>query len=335
LADPARLAAVREARLLDTPAEEALDRLARLAARLLDAPTALVSLVDAERQFFKSALGLSEPWASARETPLSYSFCRHAVESSAPFVVPNAREHPLVRDNPAIEALGVEAYAGVPLLDSQGHALGTLCVIDSHPREWTPAQLETLRELAGATMSTIEFRRAAEPRAAAGAAPPAGQAPDAGLVAEPRRRAERLAHVADALWRATGQLLEAVDRYDHLVRTGAPTPENLAREAQALAEKDAARGRMEASLAEYDVGLGLSTATSGAADAPADALTHRAGALRAAVVEYLRVHRRRTEVEDAFQRGRTNLREFEAAIVALEHAEFVLREAAATYAVAG
>ena len=74
---PARLAALQAVALLDTPTEEAFDRLSRLAARFLNAPVALVSLVDANRQFFKSCVGLPEPWRSRRETPLSHSFCQH------------------------------------------------------------------------------------------------------------------------------------------------------------------------------------------------------------------------------------------------------------------
>src|SRR3954468_22821268 len=74
--DPARLEALRQACLLDTPVEEAFDRHTRLATRTIHAPVSLVSLVDADRQFFKSSVGMAEPWASARETPLSHSFCQ-------------------------------------------------------------------------------------------------------------------------------------------------------------------------------------------------------------------------------------------------------------------
>ena len=82
LLDPARLAQLSRLRLLDTPPEEPFDRLTRLAARTLGAPVALVSLVDDRRQFFKSAHGLPEPWASQRETPLTHSFCQHVVTSA-------------------------------------------------------------------------------------------------------------------------------------------------------------------------------------------------------------------------------------------------------------
>lgn len=94
--DEARLSALRETGLLDTGAEAAFDRLARLVCRAIAAPVALVSVVDADRQFFKGASGLAEPWATRRRTPLSHSFCRHVVATGRPFAVEDAREHPLV-----------------------------------------------------------------------------------------------------------------------------------------------------------------------------------------------------------------------------------------------
>lgn len=158
LGDPARLDALHAADLLDSGADEAFDRFTRLAASLLDAPIALVSLVDADRQFFKSCVGLREPWASARQTPLSHSFCQHAVTSRDIFVVDDARQHPLVKGNLAIHDLGVVAYLGVPLITSDGHALGSFCVIDSRPRRWSDREIGIVRDLAGAVMTEIELR---------------------------------------------------------------------------------------------------------------------------------------------------------------------------------
>ena len=158
--DPARLDGLRRLRLLDTPADEAYDRLTRLAAKLLNAPVALVSLVDEDRQFFKSCVGLAEPWTSARETPLSHSFCQHALGGHEPLVIEDARTHPLVRDNLAIRDLGVVAYAGVPLITASGVALGTLCVIDHKPRAWTSDQIATLQDLAAAVLTEIELHAA-------------------------------------------------------------------------------------------------------------------------------------------------------------------------------
>jgi GAF domain-containing protein len=161
--DPPRLQALRRARLLDTPAEEGYDRLTRLAMNLLNAPIAQISLVDEDRQFFKSAHGLDEPWASARETPLSHSICQHAVAAREPLVIEDARTHSLVKDSLAIRDLNVVAYAGVPLITSAGQALGTLCVIDHKPRAWTAEQIETLKTLAAAVLAQIELRAAGAP----------------------------------------------------------------------------------------------------------------------------------------------------------------------------
>ncbi len=156
--DTHRLDALRRTTLLDSGREEAFDRLTRLAATILRAPIALVSLVDVDRQFFKSAIGLPEPVASERQTPLSHSFCQHTVSSGAPLIIADAREHPLVRDNPAILDLGVVAYAGIPLVTSDGHVLGSFCVIDHQPRVWTEQDIAILKDLAAAVMTEIELR---------------------------------------------------------------------------------------------------------------------------------------------------------------------------------
>ena len=161
LADERRLAVLRDARLLDTPAEESFDRLTKLAISFFEVPVALVSLVDDRRQFFKSAIGLAKPWSEARETPLTHSFCRHVVESREPLIIEDAREHLLVRDNLAIPDIGVIAYAGIPLITADGLALGSFCVIDTKPRKWTAREIEILHTLAGATVAEIELRLAA------------------------------------------------------------------------------------------------------------------------------------------------------------------------------
>ena len=158
LHDPARLAALRALALLDAPEEAAFARLTRLATALLGVPVALVSLVDAERQFFAAQSGLPEPWASRRQTPLSHSFCQHVVTSRAPLVVADARTHPFLRDNLAIPDLGVVAYAGVPLIDADGRALGSFCAIDGAPRDWTADELVLLRDLADLAMAELAHR---------------------------------------------------------------------------------------------------------------------------------------------------------------------------------
>jgi signal transduction histidine kinase len=158
LSDSSRLAALRATGLLDSPPEEAFDRLTRLASHALSVPVALVSLVSDDRQFFKSCIGVAEPWASERGTPLSHSFCQHAVASGEPLVIEDARETPLVRDNLAIPDLDVIAYAGVPLKTSDGAVLGTFCAIDHQPRTWTDADLAFVREMAQSAMTEIELR---------------------------------------------------------------------------------------------------------------------------------------------------------------------------------
>ena len=125
---PGRLEALYGTGLMDSEVSDRYDRLTRLASNLLGAPVALVSLVDDRRQFFKSSLGLAEPWASERETPLSHSFCQHVVTSGSPLRIENAPEHPLVKDNLAIPDLGVIAYLGVPIVGSAGDNLGSFCL---------------------------------------------------------------------------------------------------------------------------------------------------------------------------------------------------------------
>ena len=151
-----RLAALERTRLLDSPPEEPFDRLTRLATRLLRTPVALVSLVDRDRQFFKSAVGLQEPVKSRRETPLTHSLCKHAVELNAPLVIGDARTDPNYRDNPAVRELHFIAYAGVPLTVS-GFALGAFCVIDNQPRTWSYDDVQTLKDLGECAMREIEL----------------------------------------------------------------------------------------------------------------------------------------------------------------------------------
>jgi signal transduction histidine kinase len=162
LTDSKRLSALQATGLLDSPPEEAFDRLTRLVMRVLGVPVALVTLVDDDRQFFKSCVGLPEPWATKRETPLTHSFCQYTVTTGEPLVIEDAREHPELRHNLAIPDLGVVAYAGIPLRTVDGHTLGTFCAIDTKPRQWSDADLETLRDLAASAATEIELRVALE-----------------------------------------------------------------------------------------------------------------------------------------------------------------------------
>lgn len=158
LNDVERLAALEESDLLDTEAEEAFDRLTRLASRLLKAPVALVSLVTSSRQFFKSAVGLNGSWAELRETPISHSFCKYVVQTGEPFVVEDARAHPLVHTNPSTLDGSVVAYCGIPLTTPEGYVLGSFCVIDSQTRMWTDEEVQIASDLAAAAITEIELR---------------------------------------------------------------------------------------------------------------------------------------------------------------------------------
>ncbi len=157
--EKARVQALFRTGLLDTPPEQAFDRLTRLAARLLDAPLAIISLLDRHRQFLKSVSGPASERITSRHTPRSASFCRHVVERGEPLIIEDARTCDLVRDNPAIEQLGVVAYLGVPIIAEDFQVIGSLCVIDDKPRVWTPEDIRTLRELCEITTTEIALRR--------------------------------------------------------------------------------------------------------------------------------------------------------------------------------
>lgn len=145
--ESSRLEALRSLDILDTSSEERFDRLTRLAQRLFDVPIALVSLIDQNRQWFKSCIGLE-----VRETPRAISFCGHAILKDEIFVVPDASKNPVFSDNPLVtEAPFIRFYAGCPLRFVDGSLLGTLCIIDTEPREFSPEDLQSLRDLAELT----------------------------------------------------------------------------------------------------------------------------------------------------------------------------------------
>jgi signal transduction histidine kinase len=157
LRDRARLAALKRTALMDTQTDPAFDRLSRLAAKLLRVPVALVSLVDDERQFFKSCVGLPQPYATTRQTDLEHSFCKHVVQTGQPLVISDARQDPLVKDNLAIRDIGVVAYLGIPIVSGEGQVLGSFCAIDSVPKVWSPDDIETLKQLTASVISEIEL----------------------------------------------------------------------------------------------------------------------------------------------------------------------------------
>jgi GAF domain-containing protein len=150
-----RLAVLWEYEVLDTVPEEVFDDLTELAARICEAPIALISLVDESRQWFKSRVG-----TSVTETSRDVSFCAYAITQTELFIVPDASKderfarNPLVTSDPKIRF-----YAGAPLITPDGHALGTLCVIDKVPRELNADQKQALRILARHVVTQLELRR--------------------------------------------------------------------------------------------------------------------------------------------------------------------------------
>lgn len=157
--DRDRLLALRRSGLLDSRHEDAFDRLTRRACRVIGVPVALVSLIDADRQFFKSAQGLQEPYASARQTALSHSLCRYVVAGRRPLAVSDARVIPALADSPAITELDIVGYAGVPLR-AHGFVLGAFCVIDARAHDWTDEDLAVLHDLSSACSAEIHVRAA-------------------------------------------------------------------------------------------------------------------------------------------------------------------------------
>ena len=150
-----RVAALEKYAILDTDPEQSFDDLALLASFICKTPIALISLVDEDRQWFKSRVGLD-----AKETSRDIAFCSTAILQSDVFVVPDALKDDRFRDNPLVVSdPHIRFYAGAPLINEDGYALGTLCVVDRAPRELAPDQKEALKALSRLVLAQLEFRR--------------------------------------------------------------------------------------------------------------------------------------------------------------------------------
>ncbi len=148
LADPGRLLAVENTGLMDSPPDGNYDRLMSMASDALTVPGAAISLLDRDRQFFKSSKGLPSALAEARQSSLDLSICKYTVSSGEPLIVEDARLDEVLKDHPAVLSHIIVSYLGIPLKDDEGHAVGTLCVWDEQPRQWTIGHVQILEDLA-------------------------------------------------------------------------------------------------------------------------------------------------------------------------------------------
>ena len=150
-----RLEALRSYRILDTEPERRFDDLSLLASYICQTPIALLTLVDVDRQWFKARKGIE-----VAQTPRDIAFCNHAIRQPDLFVVPDALEDERFRDNPFVVAdPHIRFYAGAPLITADGHALGTLCVIDHEPRHLSDEQMEALETIRDQAVAQLELRR--------------------------------------------------------------------------------------------------------------------------------------------------------------------------------
>jgi anti-sigma regulatory factor (Ser/Thr protein kinase) len=190
-AEADRLAALRRYRILDTEPEQRFDDLVLLASQICGTPMALISLVDRDRQWFKARVGVD-----VLQTSREIAFCAHAIEQPDLLVVPDALQDARFRDNPLVRAEPhIRFYAGAPLTTAEGHALGTICVLDRQPRLLTSEQRAALQALQRQVMAQLELRRGLDELAGALAA---------------RDRAE------EARERLIAELREALDSVDRL-----------------------------------------------------------------------------------------------------------------------
>ena len=158
LSDPRRIAAVQATELLDTEPEQAFDDLADLAATITGCKRAFITLVDEDRSFWKSCVGVDLQQTGGRQNAIRESFCYFLVGLGDRFVVVDAAEDPRTRDHPAVAPMKIGAWAGYPILGPGGEVLGSMCVIDESPHPWQPAELTALGTLARAASNEINLR---------------------------------------------------------------------------------------------------------------------------------------------------------------------------------
>ncbi|MEP1125555.1 MAG: GAF domain-containing protein, partial [Ilumatobacter sp.] len=152
---PERLAAVRRSGMLGAEAGRRFAQLTNLASTLTGAPIALISMVESDRQFFTSQVGLPDDLAASMQTPISQSVCRTVVETGAPLELRDLGDDERFVEHGARTELGIEAYCGVPIRDGDGHVLGSFCVLDVEQRTWAPETVELLEQLAGVVADSI------------------------------------------------------------------------------------------------------------------------------------------------------------------------------------
>ena len=150
-----RLAALKAYHILDTETEQSYDDITALAAHICKVPIAMISLVDEVRQWFKSRLGVEQ-----QQTPREVAFCAHAILQNGPFIVRDATKDRRLADSALVTGEPhIRFYAGIPLINPEGLALGTLCVVDRQPRRLTAAQQKALQALSRQVMALLELRR--------------------------------------------------------------------------------------------------------------------------------------------------------------------------------
>ena len=146
---------MKEYHILDTGTEQAYDDITTLAAHICEVPIAMISLVDEARQWFKSRVGMEQ-----QQTPREVAFCAHAILQDKPFIISDAKKDKRFADNALVMGKPhIRFYAGIPLVNPEGLALGTLCVVDHQPRQLSAAQLKTLQALSRQVMALLELRR--------------------------------------------------------------------------------------------------------------------------------------------------------------------------------